>query len=522
MSKSKKTYQSLENVAGGDLSKIEKELNKSGLFFRCNFNQISKHFLNHFLPIETFQVTFDELKNEYLKNIDHENLKRKVDKDEEDFMTSFRLERLQKIDDVIQDESKFHKYICKTYLDIVKEPKEELLSAFVRARQDIKEIDDTLEKIDKLLNEITKNNSAEEIQQKKPILYYYQEHNQIAKEAILEFLKNDIDNYALSNSYDNSLLSGIMGRIPYNYHWNPKSYQPKYPNDLENKFGELPLPEFRRVAKMYKEDKPSFHIYLSDYIQTNQIIFLANQLLSEHHLLDVRKEIISEALNIYDKGSKIMFANAVPTIIEGILHDLCILCGEDENELLQKGFQHKLDKLKGIFSYELYYEYYSFRFRLFRNKVAHGRLTKNDVDELSDLLLLDLYQICRLVNSSKLQLNQKRFVINELNNSNPKIDYKQVLEYLLLDKIEIPEFYKLTNEINTVEKIISSNEFWDFLEKEMDVSGTNKHGIFTILKIISNRKPFDKRCTKLFKKAKIENVDKALADSYIKYLTKTY
>lgn len=41
-----------------------------------------------------------------------------------------------------------------------------------------------------------------------------------------------------------------------------------------------------------------------------------------------------------------MFANAVPPIIEGIFHDLCIICGTTDNELLSEGFQEKLNRLK--------------------------------------------------------------------------------------------------------------------------------------------------------------------------------
>jgi hypothetical protein len=487
----------LYNAKYEDIADIFEAFKSNGLIFQCDFEQIAKHFLSNFLPINTFSVDFITLHSAYLKSIN------------------------KSVIATIKNEKEFYKYICKLYFDLVREPQKELLDTFKKTIEDLKEVDDTLKEIQDKLEEITRDNKTDEIQEKKPILYYYQERNQKAKDNILNFLKNDIYDYSLNKCYDKRLFIHIFNDVPYNYSWNKQSYKLQYPNDLANKFEELPLREFQKIHKKYKENKQDFYIYLTNYIQDKNVVFSIRDILNKHHLLDVRKEIIIEAVNIFENGAKIMFANAVPTIIEGILHDLCLLNGEDEKELLQKGFQHKLDKLLNVFGYELYYEYYAFRFRLFRNKVAHGRLTKHDVDELADLLLLDLFQICKLVLSTKLKINQKRFIIDELNKNLLDPNYKYVFQYILLDKIEIPIFYNLTKDINEVEKIIESDKFWEFLEGEIDEGGEAvKHGIIKIVKLIRNRKQkeFDKRCIEILKKAAIKNIDKELADDYIKDL----
>lgn len=514
---------SLKNAKGKDISEIFEALKSNGSIFRCNFEQIAKHFLSKFLPINPFSVDFGTLCNAYLESIDFKNYT--LEKDTTDLMEIIQTEHSNKIQNVVKNEKEFYKYICKQYFDLVIEPQQELLKTFENTIEDLKDIDDTLKEIQDKLEEITKNNKTDEIQEKKPILCYYQEHNQKAKNSVLSFLKNDIYDYSLSKCFDNRLFSHVFSDAPYNYSWNKQSYKPKYPNDLANKFGELPISDFQEIHRKYKENKQDFYTYLTNYIQNEEIVFLISQLLDKHHLLNVRKEIIKEAVNIFENGAKIMFANAVPTIIEGILYDLCLLNGEAENELRQKGFKDKLDRLVNVFGYELYYEYYAFRFRLFRNKVAHGRLTKIDVDELADLLLLDLYQICKLVLSSKLKINQKRFIIDELSKNSLTPDYKYVFQYLLLDKIEISIFYNLTKDIDEIEKIINSDKFWEFLEREIEKGGESvKHGIIKIVKLISNRKQkeFDKRCTKIFKKAAIKNLDKELADDYIRSLMKDY
>lgn len=522
---SKQKVRSINDITAGDISLVFNKLKNNGLIFRYDFNQISKHFLSIVLEIEAFSIDFHTLVEAYLTNIKFNELKKCSEQQSKgkDFDEIYKKEKVLEIESAVQNENKFHQFICKSIFYLIKEPKEELLSLFVKASQDIKYIDETLNEIQKKLVEITKYNNIIQIQEEKPILNYYQDLNQKAKEEILNFIKNDIQDYALTNCYDNSLLSSLWNNSPYYYSYNQKYYKPKNPSDLENKFSDLPYLEFVNLHKIYKNDKSVFNEYLTDYINSNAIPFQISELLNQHHLLDIRKDIIKEALNIYQNGAKIMFANAVPTIIEGILHDICLQIGENENELLQKGFQYKLDKLHNVLKYELYYEYYAFRFRLFRNKVAHGRLTKADVDESADLLLLDLKQICQLVFSLKLKLNQKLFVIDELNKSISKPEYKYVLEYLLLDKIEIPMFYQLDKQINEVEKMINSTEFWEYLETEMDSGGDIvKHGICTILKKMRKRRSIDTRCAKIFKKAGIKDVNKELANNYVEKLTKEY
>lgn len=505
-----------------DLTKVLNKFKEDGRIFSCNIEQLSKHFLNEFLDINPFQVDFEELTKMYLENINFE--KPKVNKNRGNKLFDDLFDKADKeFEQAIFNEKKFHKYICKKYLEIVKEPKSELLDAYINAINDLKTIDDTLSDINTKREKILKDNKAEEIQEKLPILYYYKELNEKAKEEVIHFLKYDIKNFALDNSIDHFLTNYFFGKIPYNYNWNPKAYIPQHPNDLANKFGELPYPDFLKLKEKYnQEDKTEFNEYLTNYIKENEITFLINDLLDKNHILFDRKEIIGEALNIYENGKKIMFANAVPTIIEGIFHDLCLACGDSDNELLSEGFQEKLNRLKKIFSWELHYEYFSFKFRIIRNKVAHGRLTINEVNQLSDMLLLDLFQVTQLVSNTKLKLNKKRFVIEEFNKNLSEPNFKYIIEYILYEDVIIPTFYDLKPKIDIIESVISSQDFWDFINKEFDNGyGNDKHGIYYVVKKIVSREPFDKRCTSFFKKVKFDKlyeINKAKA--YIDYIVK--
>jgi len=507
---------SLEKLKVRDLQEIIDKLAEDDLIFRCNHEQLAKHFLNKVLSLNPFQVDFEALKNAYLANIEFDKFKKK--EDENELNTYIREKRKQEIEEVIKDENEFYKYICKTYLNLTKVPKEELLKNYEDARKDLIEIDKTLENITRKLDEIERNNDVKEKQKQSPILKYYKEHNQNAKKEIINFLKNDIRSYSLNKCHNDTLLSFQLGSVPYKYKWNPKSYIPRYPGDIENKFADLPFPKFRELYKKYQNNKDAFRSYVTLYIKENNIVDQIKNSLSKHHILHYKKEIISEALDAYSNGAVIMFANAVPNIIEGILHDICLLSGEDNNVLLQQGFQYKLDKLHSIFKHELFYEYYAFRFRLFRNKVAHGRIGNNDINEIPDLLLLDLNHICKLVQSNKLKLNKKRSVISKLNDNSSEIDYNLVITYLLLDEIDIPSFYELEEQISEVEKLISSEEFWNYLEKEIDSGGENaKHGIYKVLKIVTKKYENCNNCIKLFRKLSIREYNQKFADNYLKH-----
>ncbi|MFY0481161.1 hypothetical protein ACI6PS_01035 [Flavobacterium sp. PLA-1-15] len=512
----------LENVKMSDLTKVLNKFKEDGRIFSCSIEQLSKHFLKEFLDINPFQVDFDELTKKYLENINFttpKTIKNRSNKIFEDFFEK----KDKELSIAVTNKEDFHKYICKKYLEIVREPKSELLETYTNTINDLKTIDDTLNDISIKRDKIIRDNKAEEIQEKLPILHYYKELNEIAKEEVIHFLKYDIRNFALDNSIEHFFTHNFFGKTPYNYNWNPQAYLPQRPNDLANKFGELPYSHFLKLKEKYDlEDKTEFNEYLANYINENEIIFLINDLLDKNHILYERKEIIQEALNIYENGKKIMFANAVPTIIEGIFHDLCLVCGGSDNELLSEGFQEKLNRLKKIFSWELHYEYYSFKFRIIRNKVAHGRLTINEINQLSDMLILDLYQVAQLVSSTKLKLNKKRFIISEFNKSKSEPNYNYVVEYILYDDIVLPEFYNLNPEILIIESIIKSQEFWDYLENEFNNGYENdKHGIFYVVKKISHRKPFDVRCTVFFKNAKFDGIyDNNKAKNYINYLIK--
>ena len=97
------------------------------------------------------------------------------------------------------------------------------------------------------------------------------------------------------------------------------------------------------------------------------------------------------------------------------------------------------------------------------------------------------------------------------------------LEYLILDDIEIPDFYNLEAQILEVEDVIASDKFWEYLDAQItDTNEVTRHGIAGILAIIKKKGAYDDKCNSLFKKLRIGKVKKSLKDSYFKRLRNYY
>ena len=102
-------------------------------------------------------------------------------------------------------------------------------------------------------------------------------------------------------------------------------------------------------------------------------------------------------------------------------------------------------------------------------------------------------------------------------------NYEKVLEYLILDDIEIPDFYNLEAQILEVEDVIASDKFWEYLDAQItDTNEVTRHGIAGILAIIKKKGAYDDKCNSLFKKLRIGKVKKSLKDSYFKRLRNYY
>jgi hypothetical protein len=477
-------------VTSPEIEEISQTFYKDGRLFRCDFAQLSKNFLSEFLSVEPFKCSFQELRNDYLKE--------------------------SNVKDVPENEQAFHKFICKLYFNFEKEPKECLLEYYLKATEHLREIDDRLESIEKEAIAIKNAKDQKAIDERIPVLHYFKQHNIRAKQEIISFLKDGIKEKAENASYDLSgPFSFLMNRIPYQYDWARESFRVRYPGNFGNKLLELSKDELERLELLEKTNEAELIKELDGIIERDDTVFTIRELISKYHVLDVRSTILFEALDTYERGSKSIFANAIVLQIEGIFHDMCVELGADETDLLHETLQPKLDRLVKDLGPELNYEYYAFRFRVVRNTVAHGHAFDSSVLKQARLLLLDLENVCNLLNNMKFPVNRKLFAIDSLIKGKENQNPNDLIQYIFLDETLIPPFYCLDREIAQIDDMLKGQLFWDFLDKQAE-SGVEpiRHAIAKAMTILRKKTTFTDQCTAILKKLKLSKVDENLVTEY--------
>lgn len=504
-----------------EMHSIVLEIMNSDYVFNCGWKQLAKHFIAYFTDENIWQSDFNTTKKQFRENvwIWEKTLNKKAST--KDIFDEMVIDQNNKLEEAEKDEEMFYRFVCKEYLYISELPKDILLHYYNEASKDLGTIEETFKKIDARLEVIKKEGNKLTIQDECPILYYYQKHNKHAQKIIIKFLINEIKGFVLRKQ---ALRDFSFSTFMTPYHYYKEAYEPRRPNVLDNKFLNLVVPEHNRLKKLLKDDKEGFNKEAKKYIEDERVIFRLRDTINHNHIFNNRKEFINEALDLYENGKLILFVNSIPSFIEGVFHDVCLLFGHSENELQGDSFQAKLDKLQEHLGWELHYEYYSFSFRLLRNKISHGRLTTADVTEYADLLLLDMEHMFSMVNSMEIPLNNILFLIHEIETNTKNLDYHYLLDYLIQKKESIPSFYGITDDwLEAINTMVLTPEFWAFIEKEKEnMYESKKHGLFIIMKQIRSIYPDNEESKAFLKELKLKKADRYIADGYLQQLTKDY
>jgi hypothetical protein len=159
---------SLGKIKGLGLIVALYNLTKDDLIYRCDFSQISKHFLSEFLPVKPFSVDFKTLLEEYIKSASDVMELKELIKFSSDKISEEADKLFEEKFTVPETEKEFHEYVCRRYLNLIKEPRQEILANYIRASDDLKAIDSTLSDIKIQMLDIETRNQAAEIRIKNP------------------------------------------------------------------------------------------------------------------------------------------------------------------------------------------------------------------------------------------------------------------------------------------------------------------------------------------------------------------
>lgn len=391
--------------------------------------------------------------------------------------------------DVPEDPAEFWKYIEEEYLELDAEPSEKFSELAFEIHKDLIELEKLLTYIrDELKRLETKKAdngrlTAEERYYRNQ-LGYYELKNLRAKNEIIDFMTYKIKSEAIVRASKPILpqfnfANIFFGSSPYafgrRHRWtfsNP--YDPRSLTIFSNKFLDLPTTTYREFVRECQSSPEKFREYANYYIEGVPDRFKSakdklTELVSKSHILSSRKKVIQSMLRHFEERDYLSFVSMAPLQIEGIFADICREIGISENQLDISSLNDKLDHIDGKIKNFFFFEYYSFKFPVLRNLVAHGGLIDGDLEDTAIHLLLDLLPVCELAISEDLPTINALKVLDAAS----KGKSEELIKWLEIRKsVAIPDFYDVHQKIATTEKLYNSPEFWEHLTSELGRSST--------------------------------------------------
>ena len=488
----------------------KKLLQDDNLYNIYSFEEISKLFLREFIGDDIFEkLTFEQIRFKYITLLD-KTIKLIISNKKGE-------EKEVSLPPIPVQEKEFFAYVCKKYISLQKEPRLCLLELYQNASLDLREIEERVSKYEK---EIEKQNRSKNDPQnddyKVKILEHYINLNIEAKNEIIKFLTTkDIKLCTIekaSSKYELIKIPSFFQQEPYTYSYRhqPSRYDVDKLSPISNKFLDIDISEMQNLEKLYKNTQSEFYEYTEKYITDKKIIEQVRQYIEESHFLNARRYVLQPALDNYETN-KVLFLNLTTLQIEGIFYDYCIGLGIGEESLRKASIGEKLDKIIAINPYLYDFEYFKFVFPKTRNRVAHGKLfSKEESNQISCTLLLDLYDVCGRITSEDIPVNLLVILLKEIKEGKHTNSNLLKIYYANTQGIECPDFYNLQAIIDLVKQMCQEDNFFKYLDET--IISKNKLVINKcIKKILSsyiNKDIQIDNCKKLLKKIQ-EGKDKA-------------
>lgn len=440
-------------LTAGEVFKIQKEVFDNERIFDYSFIEIGKLFLSKLLITDVYKSDFQTIRKEYIIS--------------------------SKNDDIKENELEFYKYICLEYLYLEKEPKKVLFNLYKEVSKDLEEIERNILFLKGEQKEVeSKKQNMENRYYLKQIIFYI-EKNKIAKDEIINFLVNEIKNYAIKKSqrefFRSFFLSSFVGKMPYRFskiqilHSLGNKYDIRNLTPISNKFLDLPVSAYPEIKKLYVSNKKNFFEFAKMYIseETNNNESLITRIMNAvntNHILNLRKNILETIFKHYENKDYISVVNMLPLQIEGIFHDISIELGISESQSNKTAINKLLEVLNEKTQSFYYFEYYSFIFPITRNKVAHGKLIEDNLEHTAIMLILDLLPVCQFATSDDIKINKVLQLMKSIEENEEEAKLLEFTNYL---DVEIPKFYDSFVQKENILKKYSEDKFWKYINEEI-------------------------------------------------------
>lgn len=453
--------------------------------YSAPFNTIGKIFLKEFLGYSVFyQLSFEEVRSRFI------------------VLSGAACK------DIPNTESDFYKFICGEYLSLEREPRNCLLSLYLKATEDLAKIQKNIYKCDQKIDRIGQEKKRDSTTQSnttsydEPLFKYYKESNIATRDEIIDFMTSEaIHTVALRRSFrDSRLVTNIFET--YSYQINPNRYDPDNFTEISNKFLELGLSEFQKLEELYKNNQELFYQRVDQYISDQNIIDKIRERVNSHHLLNNRKQIILPALDAYAENKQI-FLSLIPLQIEGIFYDYCLELGIPENKLDAVAIGGKLDYIKRENPRFYDFEYFKFVFPITRNEVAHGKIiAPEEINRAAAFMLLDLADVSERISTDPLPIKTILTALKRVQNNLPCFDEDLInIAFFMAVKKQFPTFYNMDSILQAVKSQFSEDRFFRLIK---DLSQSEDYtllaGMKTLLKWLKEDQPgLEQKCADVFR-----------------------
>lgn len=472
---------SLKDIEYQDLHAIVNEMTQDDSFFQLSFGGLALKFLQRFYSDDIFKLEFCDLRDKFISISGYDD------------------------QNVPTTKNDFYYFICSEFLDLTSEPIRTFTQLSLEVCDDLKEINDRQLKYIQNITSLNKE-KPDDYGYKIYQLDYLINKLSLAKEEIINFLANGIKSYALKKARQNRSF-GVTGWLeaPYMYRRNKESYTLEIFLIISNKFKKLSIKDYHSIKELLKTDYEEFKTQTKEYISKYDIIEDLEFKITDNHRLSERCDIISEALDAYTEKKYATFCHVIAIQIEGILFDLCLELGISERQIDKLSLEKKLQLIKEKDETFLYYEYFAYNFPIIRNTVAHGRLLNNEeLEHLSDLLLLDLDCVCNLLFSKSLPVNQILDSLDKFENSDhPDKSSFAVIKYLYeYPDYDIQSIYSSTkNTIDDIDKYTHTQRFWNYIKQHISITNELSvlNGFEKVIKVINKKEIMREECVNCLK-----------------------
>ena len=311
----------------GKIHSIIREVLCTEWWYLTSFTLIGKRIFERFFPdFKVYTESFEIIRNKFISEFKYdENI-------------------------IPLSENEFFEFFCKDFCHIYELPLNNFIENYKETVKKIAKLDENIKFCEaeqkKLLNEKKEKGWLEGQNYKNNQYEYYIQKNKEERENLINFLVYKLPEKSACD--DRNSITRAIDVLFKPLDIRMKLLDVNNYNEIDNKFLDLPMPDFSSVQDLYNDGFDGFKKYVSSYIAEKKIVDRILDEVNKNHFLVKKIDTIKRIIDAYSVKDFFIFDNLVPLFIEGVFADICLALGISQNALNASSLNDKLDKIRDI------------------------------------------------------------------------------------------------------------------------------------------------------------------------------